>query len=330
MGRTILIERNEGTAARRRVPCRIFLSDGTSPDTGALNDAVLMGVNSLTTISLTSSLRAVHAAQGMYAVELTQSETSVLGIHPLYHTVGDFPQHIATVEVVASNPYSTVSAFDPSTTSVGLKAVSHSGATVEGLTNFSNLSGTFSDFSVSIRNTGIAAASFQAGAIDAAALAAMNLSDVTVRVQPMLYSGLTVGINDAVGDMSSKFTVGVGTIAAGTYSGVTISGVQSMVSADVHRLRTDDLAVIRMVSHASSVVTGQAVTGILSTTTMTSDVAEATDDHFNDAVIVFTSGALAYQRTSITSFFGFSNGSSRFVFPALTEAPANGTTFIIV
>jgi len=105
----MLIERNEGTAARRRIPVRLFASDGTSPDTGATSDAVIMGVNSAGTITLASSLAAVHAANGMYYIELSQSDCSVLGVHPLYHTVGDFPQHVANVEIVNFNPYSSQS-----------------------------------------------------------------------------------------------------------------------------------------------------------------------------------------------------------------------------
>lgn len=106
---SVVIEKDEGTAARRRVPVRLFTSDGTTPDTGALNDAMILGVNSLTTISTSSTLREVHAAQGMYALELTQSECSVLGEHPLYHTVGAFPHHVANVRIVNSNIYSTES-----------------------------------------------------------------------------------------------------------------------------------------------------------------------------------------------------------------------------
>ena len=156
----MLIELNEGTAARRRVPCRLFTSNGTAPDTGALNDAIIMGTNSLATFSLNSTLRAVHAAQGMYCVELTQSECSVLGIHPLYHTVGDFPQHIATVEVVNSNPYSTLSALS----NVTLFNTEYSAVTVRiGLVNYSG-----------------------------ATVGAGNLA-------PGTYSGVTVGINNATG-----------------------------------------------------------------------------------------------------------------------------------
>lgn len=110
---SIKIERDEATAARRRVPCRIFTSDGTSPDTGALADAIIMGTNSLGTFSVNSTLRGVNANNGMYCIELTQSEVSVLGAHPLYHTVGDFCQHVATIQVVLENHYSTMSSYDP-------------------------------------------------------------------------------------------------------------------------------------------------------------------------------------------------------------------------
>ena len=107
---SIWIEKDEATAARRRVPCRLFTSNGTAPDTGATADAVIMGVGSAVTISLSSTLRPMNTAQGMYWIELAQSEVSVLGTHPLYHTAGDFPQHFANVQVVNSNPFSNISA----------------------------------------------------------------------------------------------------------------------------------------------------------------------------------------------------------------------------
>src|SRR5574341_108771 len=98
-----VIQLDESTAARRRVPFRLFLSDGTSPDTGALNDAIIVAINSGQTFSAASTARALESAQGMYWLELTASEASVLGNHALYHTVGDFPQHVANFRVVNSN-----------------------------------------------------------------------------------------------------------------------------------------------------------------------------------------------------------------------------------
>jgi hypothetical protein len=103
------IELNEGTAARRRIPMRLFTSDGTSPDTSASSDSVVLGINSLGTIVPDSTVSEVNAAHGMYCVELSASDVSVLGVHPLYHTQGSFPQHVANIEVVNSNPYSTQS-----------------------------------------------------------------------------------------------------------------------------------------------------------------------------------------------------------------------------
>lgn len=105
-----LIELNEGTAGRRVVPFHVFLSNGTAPDTGVSNDSVVMGINSTATIVPDVKAVAHNANQGQYYVTLNQSDVSVLGTHPLYYTQGDFPQHIATVQVVNNNPFSNISA----------------------------------------------------------------------------------------------------------------------------------------------------------------------------------------------------------------------------
>lgn len=60
------------------------------------------------------------------------------------------------------------------------------------------------------------------------------------------------------------------------------------------------------------------------------DITEATQDHYKDRTIIFTSGALKDQAKSI---FGYQlqGGKGRFtVAPALTEAPANNDTFVII
>ncbi len=78
---------------------------------------------------------------------------------------------------------------------------------------------------------------------------------------------------------------------------------------------------------ASGVVTGAAVTGTLSTTVMTTDLAQTTDDHYIGRIIVWTSGDLAGQATDITDYSG-TNGTCTFT--AVTEAPSNTDAFIIV
>lgn len=129
----MIVERNEGTAARRAVPFRLFTSNGTSPDTGASGDSIIMAINSIQTIVVDSLVSAIHAAQGMYGIVLNQSDVSVLGNHPLYHTQGSFPQHVATVNVVNSNPYSTQSNVANVTIATG----SYSGVTIQGVSNVS-------------------------------------------------------------------------------------------------------------------------------------------------------------------------------------------------
>lgn len=59
------------------------------------------------------------------------------------------------------------------------------------------------------------------------------------------------------------------------------------------------------------------------------DITEATADHFNGRIVVFTSGALDGQATDITDYQAV-GGIAQFTVTALTEAPANNDTFIIV
>lgn len=62
------------------------------------------------------------------------------------------------------------------------------------------------------------------------------------------------------------------------------------------------------------------------TTSIVTNLTEATDDHYNGRVITFTSGALAGQATSISDY----NGTTKtLTVIALTEAPANTDSFVI-
>lgn len=66
------------------------------------------------------------------------------------------------------------------------------------------------------------------------------------------------------------------------------------------------------------------------TTIFESDtITEATADHYNGRVIVFTSGALAKQATLIEDY-ALNGGRGRFTVTALTEAVPDNTTFVIV
>ena len=98
-------------------------------------------------------------------------------------------------------------------------------------------------------------------------------------------------------------------------------------TVDVGALGGDTAALANLAESAGTMVTGAAVTGTLSTTVMTTDLTEATDDHYNGRVIIWTSGALVNQATDITDY----NGTTKaLTYTATTEAPSNGDTFIIV
>ena len=89
--------------------------------------------------------------------------------------------------------------------------------------------------------------------------------------------------------------------------------------------------ITNMAASALGIVTGTSDnTGFTATTTvMDTTITEATADHFNGRVIVFTSGALAGQATLITDY-ALTSGRGRFTFSALTEAVPNTTSFVIV
>lgn len=73
-------------------------------------------------------------------------------------------------------------------------------------------------------------------------------------------------------------------------------------------------------------VSGNAITGTLSTTQMTTDLTEATDDHYNGKLVCWITGALKGQVSQITDYVG---ATKRLDYTAVTEAPANGDDFII-
>ena len=84
---------------------------------------------------------------------------------------------------------------------------------------------------------------------------------------------------------------------------------------------------------------GQIITATVDTVTNThtptttefqaDDVTEATADHYKGRVVVFTSGVLAGQSAYISSYAAV-GGIGQFTVPAMTDAPSNNDTFIIV
>lgn len=96
------------------------------------------------------------------------------------------------------------------------------------------------------------------------------------------------------------------------------------------RLIAGDASAAQNQSYASlGIVSGLAVTGTLSSTQMTTDLTEATDDHYKNRALVWLTGTLAGTAVRITAYLG---SSKRFTYSTTptSESPANGDRFIVV
>jgi len=97
------------------------------------------------------------------------------------------------------------------------------------------------------------------------------------------------------------------------------------------------LALIKTYATTLGLTLGSTQTGTVDNTGFTpttseleaSDITEATADHFNGRVILFTSGAVAKRAVAITDY-SLVGGRGHFTYTSINESPANGTTFIII
>ena len=91
-------------------------------------------------------------------------------------------------------------------------------------------------------------------------------------------------------------------------------------------------AAVRLALSAGIIIPGTVDTAGFAATTIefeADDITTAAADHYNGRVIIFTSGSLIGQATSISDY-SLATGRGHFTVPALTAAPADNVTFIIV
>lgn len=103
--------------------------------------------------------------------------------------------------------------------------------------------------------------------------------------------------------------------------------VGGRMDSDVEAINNSTAAADQLALSAATIVNGAAEAGTLSTTQMSTDLAEATNDHYNGCVLIWTSGVLLNQRTDVTGYAGV-NGV--LTYTAITEVPGAGDTFILV
>ena len=99
------------------------------------------------------------------------------------------------------------------------------------------------------------------------------------------------------------------------------------IKADVLAISTSTEAADNLEASAETIVVGAAEAGTLSTTVMTTNLTEATDDHYNGRIVIWTSGVLQDQASDITAYLG---ATGRLTYTAVTEAPSAADSFIVV
>lgn len=112
---------------------------------------------------------------------------------------------------------------------------------------------------------------------------------------------------------------------AGTDMSADIADIPTVSEFEARTLTAADIA--KLSASVGTIVSAVAETGTLSSTQMTSDLSEATNDHYIGRIILWTSGALTNQATDITDYAG---ASGLLTFTEVTDVPANNDTFIIV
>lgn len=132
------------------------------------------------------------------------------------------------------------------------------------------------------------------------------------------YTAFTVTVYKAD---CTKASVTVVTSASATPGTVDLAAIGGSSDAAT-RLRLSTLSIVPgTVSNTNTVPSA--------TVFAASDITEATADHFIGRVVIFTSGALLYQAALITDY-ALDTGEGKFTVNEMTEAPADGDTFIIV
>lgn len=116
------------------------------------------------------------------------------------------------------------------------------------------------------------------------------------------------------------------TAAVKTQTDKFVFTVANKVDANVLAIAGSTAAATNLMKSALGLVPSTCAAGS-TTTNIVTNLTETTNDHYNGGAVIFTTGALAGQRTFPISAY---NGTTKsFTVPALTEAPADTDAFVI-
>jgi hypothetical protein len=123
-----------------------------------------------------------------------------------------------------------------------------------------------------------------------------------------------------------------------TVDGQTVSAAIAMFSIEnrtvnADRINSDETAAANMALAATTATAGTVDnTGFtpMATQFEADDITEATADHYVDRYVYFLTGALAGQGGKKITAYSLATGRGHFTVEALTEAPGNDDTFVIL
>lgn len=209
------VYRSEGSASLRRIPMWLVGSNGTTPATGESGGQPQINwiPRGTATVNTAATLSLVSANAGEYFVELSASEVSALGVAAV---------HYRSASAIPNSTYFQIVNYDSGdSTRLGLFSLPNAAAEAAGGL-ITRGTGT-GQLHVSSGSVGLLAQTHSEVTIQgitrvnsSVTIADANYSSVTVRIAPVLYSGATVG---------------VGNIAAGSYSGVSVEVTNILQSA---------------------------------------------------------------------------------------------------
>lgn len=105
-------------------------------------------------------------------------------------------------------------------------------------------------------------------------------------------------------------------------------GNTDVLQADLTQINGSTSTAANFEKAASTILRGTVAASSTTTVVNTSDVTEATSDHYKDRWLIFVTGALAGQGKQISAYNGTTKAFT--LNAALTEAPGNGDTFVVV
>ena len=189
--------------------------------------------------------------------------------------------------------------------------------------------------SAKIAASAIGATQIASSAITAAKFAADAITSTVIADGALTAAKFAAGAFDAVWSVTTRLlTAGTNIVLA---KGVGVTGFNDPAAADNADAVWDEVRS----GHATQGTYGElfnaersgtvndANTTPSATEFAASDITEATDDHFVGRLIIFTTGALAYQATRITGYT-LTSGEGVFTVEQMTEAPADSDQFIVV